>query len=237
VFASAFTLGSAIAVAGHADADAIEAMANLVAKSLISADVSGAAVQYRLLDTTRAYALQKLADSGELEELVRRHAEHHRDLFEQAEAEWKARPTAEWLADYGCKIDDVRNALRWAFSAKGDASIGVALTIAAIPLWMHLSLVDECRLFVERALASEMVKPGRCGRKDEIALERSERSCVAELLRIKGKLFRPEESIGAAEDHCRQVPEWSRRSLVVGAAHGHELGPAVAPTRQDQRAE
>ena len=142
-------------------------MANLVAKSLVSADVSGVAVRYRLLDTTRAYALQKLAESGELEAVQRRHAEHHRDLLERAEAEWEA-PTAEWLADYGHKINDVRSALNWAFSAEGDASIGVALTIAAIPLWMHLSLVDECRVCVERALASDMARPRSDG--DEMKL-------------------------------------------------------------------
>jgi len=51
----------------------------LVAKSLVSADVGGAVAQYRLLDTTRAYALQKLAESGELEAPERRHAEHHRN--------------------------------------------------------------------------------------------------------------------------------------------------------------
>jgi len=118
VFAGAFTLDSATAViagSGILGPEAVESLANLVAKSLVLADVSGAVAQYRLLDTTRAYALQKLAESGELEALERRHAEHHRNLLEHAEAEWEGRPTAEWLADYGCKIDDVRNALNWAF--------------------------------------------------------------------------------------------------------------------------
>jgi predicted ATPase/DNA-binding winged helix-turn-helix (wHTH) protein len=158
VFAGAFTLESACAVAASsaiADPKVIEGVANLVAKSLVLADVSGAAVQYRLLDTTRTYALQKLAESGELEALLRLHAEHHRDLFKQAEAEWEARATAEWQADYGHKIDEVRSALNWTYSASGDASIGVALTVAAIPLWMHLSLMDECCACVELALASD----------------------------------------------------------------------------------
>jgi predicted ATPase len=60
VFAGAFTLDSAIAViagSGILDPEAVESLANLVAKSLVSADVSGAVAQYRLLDTTRAYAL------------------------------------------------------------------------------------------------------------------------------------------------------------------------------------
>ncbi|MBV8401748.1 MAG: hypothetical protein JOZ17_23950 [Acetobacteraceae bacterium] len=106
VFAGAFTLDSATAVIAGSripGPEAVESLANLVAKSLVSADVSGAVAQYRLLDTTRAYALQKLAESGELEALERGHAEHHRNLFEQAEAEWEARPTAEWRGDYGAR--------------------------------------------------------------------------------------------------------------------------------------
>ena len=114
MFAGAFTLESATAViagSGILGPEAVESLANLVAKSLISADVSGAVAQYRLLDTTRAYALQKLAESGELEALERRHAEHHQNLFEQAGAERETQPTAEWLAEYGRKIDDIRRAL------------------------------------------------------------------------------------------------------------------------------
>src|SRR5262249_17432380 len=151
VFSSAFTLDSASAVA-DGKTDVVEGVASLVAKSLVSADVGGTVVQYRLLDTTRAYATQKLTESGEFEDYVRRHAEHHRDLFERAEAEWEARPAAEWLEEYGRRIDDVRSALKWAFSPGGDASIGVGLTVAAIPLWMQLSLMDECRECLERAL-------------------------------------------------------------------------------------
>jgi len=90
VFAGAFSLDSATAVIaglGILGPEIVESLANLVAKSLVSADVGGAVAQYRLLDTTRAYALQKLSESGELEALERRHAEHHQNLFEQAGAE------------------------------------------------------------------------------------------------------------------------------------------------------
>jgi predicted ATPase len=43
--------------------------------------------RYRLLDTMRAYGLEKLAESGECQWLARRHAEHCRDLIERAEAQ------------------------------------------------------------------------------------------------------------------------------------------------------
>ena len=76
----------------------------------------------------------------------------------QAEAEWETRPATEWLADYGRQIGNVRAALAWAFSPRGDASVGVALTAAAVPLWCQSSLLDECRGRVEQALAH--VAPG-----------------------------------------------------------------------------
>ena len=94
------------------------------------------------------------AIAASCEAVARRHAEYYRDLFERAEAEWETPPAAEWLADYGRQIDNLRAALDWAFSPDGDASIGVALTAAAVPLWMHLSLMEECRGRVERALAA-----------------------------------------------------------------------------------
>jgi predicted ATPase/DNA-binding winged helix-turn-helix (wHTH) protein len=63
IFAGAFTLDTAVALAGDDDRDMIDGIANLVAKSLISADVRGSVVHYRLLNTTRAYARRKLSES------------------------------------------------------------------------------------------------------------------------------------------------------------------------------
>ena len=67
-----------------AEGDVVECVANLVAKSLISVDLGGAVTWYRLLETTRAYAREKLAESGEIARFRRRHAEYHRALFERA---------------------------------------------------------------------------------------------------------------------------------------------------------
>ncbi len=155
-FAGAFTLVSASAVVASREIsapDVVDCVANLVTKSLVTADARDATVRYRLLETTRAYALEKLAGGGEREEFARRHAAYYRDLFEQAESESRTRPVAEWLDAYGSQIDDVRAALDWAFSPGGEARVGVALAVAAVPLWMHLSLVDECRARVAQALA------------------------------------------------------------------------------------
>jgi len=157
VLAGSFSLPAAASIAadpGLTDGDVVECVAYLVSKSLISVDLSGAVTWYRLLETTRAYAREKLAESGEVERFRRRHAEYFRDLVQRADTEWRAQPTAEWLATYGPQLDDLRAALDWAFAPEGDAALGVALTIAAVPLWFQLSLLGECRARVERALST-----------------------------------------------------------------------------------
>ncbi len=69
VFQGDFTIDAAAAVATDdriGSADVFEAIANLAAKSLISTDISSDVTYHRLLDTTRAYALEKLSQSGEI---------------------------------------------------------------------------------------------------------------------------------------------------------------------------
>jgi predicted ATPase/DNA-binding winged helix-turn-helix (wHTH) protein len=156
IFAGPFSLRAAAAVAASPELtapDVIEGLLGLVAKSLVVAEGEGAVARYRLLDTTRAYALERLESSGERDRLLHHHAEYYRHLFERAEVEWETRSTVEWLDDYGWCIDNLRTALDWAFSPGGDGSLGVALTAAGVPLWMHLSLLDECRGHAEHALA------------------------------------------------------------------------------------
>jgi predicted ATPase len=117
IFAGGFTLEAATAIGASAESpeiaasDVVDGVANLVAKSLVRAHVGAAVVRYGLLETTRAYAFEKLTESGEFERVARYHAEYYRDLFERAEAEWETRPTAEWLEDYRYWLDDVRAAL------------------------------------------------------------------------------------------------------------------------------
>ena len=131
---------------------AIDRLADLVAKSLVVADVSGTNPRFRLLDTTRAFAMEKLDASGEREAIARRHAEYYRDLFERAEAEAPARPPGDWLADYAQEIDNLRAALDWAFSPVGDEVGRGGADRRRVPLWMRLSLLEECRSRAKQAL-------------------------------------------------------------------------------------
>jgi len=153
VFAGGFTLESAckvIGAVGPSEADVAENVVELVAKSLIVTDPPGAQPRFRLLETTRAYALVELATSGERDEISRRHAEYYRDLLEAAR---KGRAPANSSPNtLLAEIDNIRAALTWAFSPGGNASMGVALAAASAPVWLGLSLLTECRDWMRKAI-------------------------------------------------------------------------------------
>ncbi len=155
VFQGGFTIDAAAAVITDTrlgGAAVMDGIAALVMKSLVALDTTQGAARWYLLETIRAYALEKLDQSGDRAWLARRHAEYFRDVFAGAEKQLKTRPAAEWQTEFSRQIDDARAALDWAFSANGDALTGVALTAAAVPLWMRLSLMEECRDRVRQAL-------------------------------------------------------------------------------------
>ena len=146
VFSGVFSLEAASAVAADPEITpslVIQSLSDLVAKSLVVAEMNRVA-HYRLLDTTRVYALEKLVENGESERVARRHAEYYRDLFQRASSEVEARPSTEWLAEYRPKLDNLRRALTWAFAPGGDTAIGIDLAVASVPIWFELSLFGEC---------------------------------------------------------------------------------------------
>ena len=157
VFAGGFTVDSAAAVMADAGLDAAtvtDCIANLVTKSLIALDPTSGATRWTLLETIRAYALEKLAESDESDDAQRRHAAFFRDLFAPQARGARSSLSDEDLARRVREIDNVRAALDWSFSPAGDQAIGVDLTAAYAPVWRHLSLMIECRERCERALLS-----------------------------------------------------------------------------------
>jgi predicted ATPase/DNA-binding winged helix-turn-helix (wHTH) protein len=155
IFSAGFTLDAVLAVTAEGSldqAEVVDGIANLVAKSLVAHDTSDAISRWRLLETSRAYALEKLAEHGETGDAARRHATYFRDFFIAATADFSSRVPTEELARHGREIDNVRAALDWCFLSSADVEIGIELTAAYAPVWMSLSLVGECRERCERAL-------------------------------------------------------------------------------------
>jgi predicted ATPase len=143
-------------------------VASLVTKSLISTTVIGESTYYRLLDTTQAYAAGKLAELGEADSIARSHAIYYSNYLGHDEA-IQSTFGAHDLSGYAPHIGNVRAALAWAFSDRGDVAVGSELATWAAPLFVGLSLLEECRSWCEQALAA-LDDAGR-GTKGEMILQ------------------------------------------------------------------
>jgi predicted ATPase/DNA-binding winged helix-turn-helix (wHTH) protein len=158
IFSGGFNLdaGSAVAAEGAIDHFAvIDLLSQLVARSLVVADTNTADTRYRLLESTRAYALEKLAESGENDAIKRRHAQFFRELFETAFADWLRMTDADWRTIYPPELDNVRSALEWSLGPAGDEAIAVGLAGASGPVWTTLSLYREGLQRLEAAAACD----------------------------------------------------------------------------------
>ena len=127
-------------------------ISSLVSKSLVTLDGSEAARRWRLLETVRVYALEKLADSAEYGQAERRHAEFYLGLFAPFAVASLLQTAIDDLSRYRREIDNLRAALNWAFSTGGDIVLGGALAAAAADFWVAVSLVAECCEWTGKAL-------------------------------------------------------------------------------------
>jgi predicted ATPase len=157
VFMGDFRLDSACSIASDETINedgVVDIVAQLVTRSLVVADTSSAVVRFRLLETTRVYALEKLQEAGESDRIKRRHALHFCDWFDRASDDWLAMTDADWRARYLPERDNVRAALEWALSEGGDSAIGIALAGAAGAVLLGF----EDRQWMETAI--ERIDPG-----------------------------------------------------------------------------
>jgi predicted ATPase/DNA-binding winged helix-turn-helix (wHTH) protein len=156
VFVGDFTRQAAGSIASETEvgeAGVVDAVASLVAKSLISTTVINESTYYRLLDATRAYAAAKLAERDEADRIARRHAIFYAKFLEHDEIIQSVFGEHD-LSGYAPHIGNVRAALGWALSERGDVAAGIELATWAAPLFVGLSLLEESRGWCERALAA-----------------------------------------------------------------------------------
>ena len=154
VFVGEFTLEAARSVASDAEIEdgiVIDAMASLLAKSLISTTALHGSTYYRLLETTRTFAQAKLAEREEANCIARRHAKFFSEFLLHDQLV-QSRFGEHDLSGYAAYIGNVRTALQWAFSDDGDITLGVELAAWAAPLFVGLSLLEECARWCEQAL-------------------------------------------------------------------------------------
>jgi predicted ATPase len=169
IFVGYFTLDAALAVAASAEVDhttVFGAIDSLCSKSMVTTAPVGAMMRYRLLDTTRTYALGiGVKDSG-ASDTARRHAQYYFGYFDRRVAiDSSLESTNQTLRD---SLGNIRAALEWCFSPGGDQALGIDLAAASAHYFVEMSLLTECQYWVERATAE--IKKTRTSPHRELSL-------------------------------------------------------------------
>ncbi len=155
VFSGGFALEAASAVAAGENLDAldvVDAISSLVAKSLVAADPGAQRPRYRLLETTRAYALEKLDAAGETLDMRRRHAEWFAAFTRTARTDYDSHVSDDaFAARYFDENDNLDRALDWCFGPNGDAQLGVAIVSFGEAIWACQSLYSGYLAWLGRA--------------------------------------------------------------------------------------
>ncbi len=131
---------------------AVECVASLVAKSLLLAESGSMGMTYRQANLLRAFALQKLIESGDYENTRQRHTLRYLHLAQQASAKVDHLSGPEWAATQELLVDDILEALTWRFKARQDDALSTDLIVAAIPFLSSRSANAVSVLAAEKAL-------------------------------------------------------------------------------------
>jgi predicted ATPase/transcriptional regulator with XRE-family HTH domain len=158
VFAGSFELEAAEAVgaAGNVAAqDALELLGRLVEQSLVTVELDGDSMRYGMLEPVRQYAREKLEESGEAGETLRRHAVFFLDLAELAYPELRGARQAEWLERLERENGNLRAAVSWALSV-GETETATRLGWALWVFWWLRGYQREGRQWMEVLLEYEV---------------------------------------------------------------------------------
>jgi non-specific serine/threonine protein kinase len=158
VFAGGFTLEAAESVCslgGLHRSEILDLLGRLADKSLVIVEGTGVLGQtrYRLLETIRQYAIEKLIATGEASATRDRHLEFYLALAEKAEALLFGREQAPWVRRLDIELDNVRAVIDWATST-GKADIALRIAGSLVYYWFaHRLAASEWQDWVQKALA------------------------------------------------------------------------------------
>ena len=153
VFVGGFTLDGAKAVAGDLELDVVAGVESLLNNSLLRTEpLAAGEPRFGMLETIREYALERLAERGDGQDVRRRHAGFYLTLAEAADPALLGPQQLSWLEQLDAERDNLRAALTWA-AERGETEVGLRI---AAPLWRYWQLrgsETEGREHLEQLLA------------------------------------------------------------------------------------
>ncbi|MHB8461557.1 MAG: ATP-binding protein [Vulcanimicrobiaceae bacterium] len=162
VFARGWTLEAAEAVCADdalKQSAVLDALFSLVEKSLVVVDLSAPMPRYSFFESTRAYALERLTEVGELPELSRRHAQWMAAFADRAYDDYQVMPRLRWEPTVAPELDNVLAALEWALSTNGDPVLAARAASGLQGFWISSGLGAYGRRYIDAAL--ERIEPTR----------------------------------------------------------------------------
>jgi predicted ATPase/class 3 adenylate cyclase len=162
VFIGGFDLAAAEAVCGADPVDSfdvLDLLGSLVEKSLVMLEERDEGGRYRMLETIREYAREKLDERGEeAAATAARHCEHYFALAKEANRGFKTPEQAHWIERVETDLDNLRTATSLALAGGVDPFIAVKLAVAMQSFWLLRGYVTEGRGVVRAALALPEVR-------------------------------------------------------------------------------
>jgi len=161
VFVGGFDLEAAEQVCGAEPLEpssVLDLVGSLVEKSLLMTDQHEHGLRYRMLETIRDYAREKLEQAGETATTAARHCEHYFEMTKAANQGLKGPHQAHWIRRIETELDNVRGATALALAGGIDAFISVKIAVAMQGFWILRGYSSEGRNVVRAALALPTVQ-------------------------------------------------------------------------------
>lgn len=161
VFAGGFELAAAEEIAGadplQSD-DVLDLLTLLIDKSLLQADESGDSTRYRMLETLRDYARERLIERGEIAATAVRHCEFYLGVAKAANHALQGPEQASWTERLQSELDNLRAAIALTLEGGADPILSVKFECALMSFWILRGYLSEGRKYVQSSLALPAVQ-------------------------------------------------------------------------------
>jgi predicted ATPase/class 3 adenylate cyclase len=162
LFCGGFSLEAAESVCEDAalqSIDIFDCISRLVDKSLLILEQNDGSARYRMLETIRAYAFEKLKESDEVAALQTRFMQFFLGFVRQAEREIAGPRQAEWLGRLEIEIENLRSALSWTAEDAELAKSQLEMAVALSRFWLVRGYWEEGLACLSRLIANPVFEP------------------------------------------------------------------------------